>query len=335
MGEERRCTYVTRDWGVHDERWTAALRSSRFTVTDVSLERDGITIEDVRHRLMDSTDPVLAGPLDITHGLIGINAPLFGLSWGFDLIQAKDRDQDLTWITELSGLIVDSQHTCEIALAQGMPAERVHTIPWGVDLRTFTPNGPVADLTEFGVPAESKVVLSLRALEPLYRVEDIIQAFAQLASEFPDAHLVVGNDGSLRTILEDLVELLDLQDRVSFIVSLPEESLPALLRASNAYVTASEVDGSSVTLLQAMACGRAVVASNTPGNSEWITPGTSGLLFQVADSADLAGALGRMLNSTRGEITAELGSNARKVVEERADWTLNSRELSRILLTHR
>ncbi len=333
MGEERRCTYVTRGWGVHDERWTAALRSNGFTVTELSLERDHLSISDVRGELIESKDPVLAGPLDITHGLIEIDAPLFGLSWGFDLVQAHERNQDLTWITELSGLIVDSQHTREIALDAGMPTERIHTIPWGVDLTTFTPAGPLADLTEFGIPAANKVVLSLRALEPLYRVEDIVRGFAHLVHEFPDTHLVIGNDGSLRVTLEDLVQVLGLQDRVSFIGVLPEEALPGLLRAADGYVTASEVDGSSVTLLQAMACGTAVVASNTPGNSEWITPGTSGLLFQVADPTDLAAALWRVLDSG-GETATKLGSSARKVVEERADWARNSNQLAHILLTH-
>lgn len=334
MSADRRCTYVTRGWGVHDERWTAALRSSGFTVTDLSLERDGISIEDVRHKVMDSTDPVLAGPLDVTHGLIGVDAPLFGLSWGFDLVQAHERNQDLTWITELSGIIVDSQHTREIALDAGMPTERIHTIPWGVDLTTFTPAGPLADLTEFGIPVANKVVLSLRALEPLYRVEDIVRGFAQLAAEFPDAHLVIGNDGNLRVTLEDLVQSLGLRDRVSLIGALPEEALPGLLRVATAYVTASEVDGSSVTLLQAMACGTAVVASNTPGNSEWITPGTSGLLFQVADPTDLAAALERVLDSGGGETETKLGSSARKIVEERADWARNSNQLAQILPTH-
>jgi glycosyltransferase involved in cell wall biosynthesis len=334
MGEERRCTYATRGWGVHDERWTAALRSNGFTVTELSLERDHLSISDVRGELIESKDPVLAGPLDVTHGLIGVDAPLFGLSWGFDLVQANERNEDLAWITDLSGLIVDSQHTREVAVAAGMPTERVHTIPWGVDLTTFTPDGPRADLTDLGVSPGSKVIVSMRALEPLYRVEDIVRGFAQLASEFPGVHLVVGNDGSLRNQLEDLVRSLHLEDRVSFIGSLPEESLPELLRATDVYVTASEVDGSSVTLLQAMACGTAVVASNTPGNSEWTTSGATGLLFQVADPTELATTVGRLLNRTASETAAKLGSGARKVVEERADWARNSAQLAQILLTH-
>ena len=334
MGEERRCTYVTRGRGVHDERWAAALRSNGFIVTDFSIERDALSITDLRKVVNKSTDPVLAGPLDITQSLIGINASLFGLSWGFDLVQVRNRSHELAWITQLSGLIVDSQHTRKVALEGGIPVKHVHVIPWGVDLTHFTPAGPPADLGQFGVPAENMIILSLRALEPLYRVQDIIHGFAQLASEFPNAHLVVGNSGSLRTTLENLVPSIGLKDRVSFIGSLPEKSLPGLLRAIDAYVTASEVDGSSVTLLQAMACGTPVVASNTPGNSEWITSGTTGLLFDVADPADLAVALRKVLNKAGAQTPSQLGSNARNLVEKRADWTQNSRQLSQILVAN-
>ena len=334
MNQPHRCTYVTRGWGVHDERWTAALRSNGFTVTDLSLEREGISIEGVRHKLEDSKDPVLAGPLDLTHRLIGVDAPLFGLSWGFDLVQANERNEHLAWITDLSGLIVDSQHTREIAVAAGMPTERINTIPWGVDLTVFTPDGLRADLTDFGVPPGSTVIVSMRALEPLYRVEDIVRGFAQLASEFPGVHLVIGNDGSLRNHLEVLVRSLHLEHRVSFIGAQPEASLPRLFRATDAYVTASEVDGSSVTLLQAMACRTAVLASNTPGNREWVIPGASGLLFEVADPADLAAALRKLLDNAGRETATGLGSGARKVVEERADWARNSTQLAQILLTH-
>jgi glycosyltransferase involved in cell wall biosynthesis len=332
MGSERRCVYVTRAWGIHDERWTAALRSSGLTVTDLSIERDELSIAAIRNDLMDSTDPVLAGPIDITQGLIGIHVPLFGLSWGFDLVKAHERNDDLTWMTDLSGLIVDSSNTRRIALESGIATDRVHTIPWGVDLGTFTTDGPAVDLSAFGVPATSKIIVSLRALEPVYHVEDIVRGFAHLAEEIPDAHLVIGNDGSLRAHLESLVQSLRIQDRVTFIGSLPEESLPGLLRAAEVYVTASEVDGSSVTLLQAMACGTAVVASDTPGNSEWITPGVCGLLFRVADPVDLAATLGRLLTSPRPESAHRFVSEARELVEERADWGQNSTQLAQILL---
>lgn len=335
MGGPYECTYVTQGWGVHDVRWTTALRSSGFTVTDLSVTRDRLSISNLRKKLQGAYDPVLVGPLDLAHDLIGITAPLIGLSWGFDLVEAHDRQSGLAWIAQLNGLIVDSQHTRKIALSTQIPSERVHTIPWGVDLATFTSDGPRANLTAFGVPEGAQALLSLRALEPIYRIEDIIRGFACMALKIPNAFLLVGNDGSLRAQLEDVARSLEIADRIRFIGTLPEESLPALLRSVSAYITASEVDGSSVTLLQAMACGSPVVASNIPGNAEWVTPDVTGLLFRLADPTDLAESLIKLLISSPPATVMKLRNEARKLAEEHADWSQNSAHLARILLTNR
>ena len=328
----RDCTYVTSTWGVHDERWAEALHSCGFAVVTVSLERDQISIDEVRAQLETSSHPVLAGPLlTVTKGLLGISAPLYGLSWGFDLIQADSSKDDLSWLQQLPGLIVDSEHTASIALRSGMEMSRIHRIPWGVDLETFTPYGPTTTPAELGMSPDSRIVLSLRGLEPLYRVEDIIRAFAEVADDFPDVHLVIGNDGSLRPELKNLAESLQVKDRMTFIGRLGEDQLPPLLRAAATYVTASEVDGSSVTLLQAMGCGTPVVASNTPGNREWVEADLTGELFRVGDSTDLARALRRLLSGDRGQRGERMRRAAREAVENRADWARNSRALERII----
>jgi len=332
MGPDPQCTYVTRGWGVHDERWTAALRSNGFTVFDLSLERDGLSIEDARYKMLDSTDPVLAGPLDITRGLIGVDAPLFGLSWGFDLIEADEHNDALSWMTDLAGLIVDSRNTRDIALRAGVDQTRIHTIPWGVDLRTFTPEGPRTNLAVLGVPRNRVVVLSLRAHEHVYRVGDIITGFARTAAEFPDAHLVIGNSGSLRAELQQFTESLGLESKVTFIGTQPEQELPELLRAADVYVTASEVDGSSVTLLQAMACKTPVLASSTPGNCEWIEPGVTGSLFEVGDPSDLSSALAATLATLGSQTIKAISTEARQRVQQSANWDRNSAQLAAILL---
>ena len=332
MKQPQRCTYVTQGWGVHDVRWTAALRSNNLAVTELSLERDALSISEIRHRLNHSMDPVVAGPLNITRDLIEVRAPLFGLSWGFDLIEADERKDDLSWMADLAGLIVDSKNTRDIALQAGLDHTRIHTIPWGVDLQVFTPEGPRTDLATLGVPHDRVVVLSLRALEHIYRIGDIITGFALTATEFPDAHLVVGNDGSLRPELEGLTESLRLESKVTFMGKRPEYELAQILRAADVYVTASEVDGSSVTLLQAMACGTAVVASDTPGNREWIEPDVTGGLFDVGDPTGLAVALAATMNGLVGSRGDGVRTAARQRVLHRADWHRNSAQLATILL---
>lgn len=335
MGTRESCAYVTQGWSVHDDRWINALANCGFDVNSISLERDGLSIDEVRGRLAEWSGAILAGPLTtVTRGLIGISARITGLSWGFDLIYASQRSEELRWLRDLDSLIVDSRHTAAIAAQAGLAVARIHSIPWGVDIAKFSPDGEQAELDLANPGPQPQVILSLRALEPLYRVADIISAFALISSDFPHAHLVIGNDGSLRADLKELAASLNLADRISFIGRIEERDLPALMRAASVYVTASEVDGTSVTLLQAMACGIPTVASNTPGNADWVEQGLTGRLFHVGDPSDLAIQLARTLTAARDEACRAGLAQGRAVVTERANWSQNSLKLAQILTAH-
>lgn len=328
------CAYVSQTWGVHDHRWVEALLDIGFEVQVFSCDRDGLTIEQIRSELAHSQGAVLAGPLtSITRYLVGISRPLVGLSWGFDLFQLQSDDEDLSWLQHLHGLIVDSTATRDIALASGLQETKIHTIPWGIDVEVFTPQGPAMDLQMWGVPNSASAIVSLRALEPLYRVGDIVDAFALVAGNDPESHLIIGNDGSLRQQLTEHVQAQGISDRTTFIGRLPETELPGLLRASTVYVTASEVDGSSVTLLQAMSCGIPVVASATPGNAEWVVLGETGYPFTTGSPHEMAAALSAALQDSAHGGPQASTTKARDLVKERADWNRNRRALGTIMRT--
>ena len=316
------CLYASASWGLHDARWFDALERTGFRATAVVLGRDAPDAEALR-RLVGSVAgdgrPVLAGPLDtITAELIDLPVALVGLSWGYDLHRLQAA-ADLAWLPRLKGLVVDSSATRNIAVSAGLAPERITTLPWGTDLDIFTPTGSATALSELGVPDGARFVLSLRAHEPLYRVADVIAAFALVAAKGDDVHLVIGHEGTLTAALRAQAADLGLAQRIHFIGRLDEQRLPPLLRAASAYVTASEVDGTSVTLLQAMACGVPVVASDNPGNRDWIAPGITGQTFAISDTDDLAKALDRALVAGRGPVTAA----AQRLVVEKADWARN------------
>ena len=316
---------------MHDERWTKALQEVGFQVRTVSCERDRIDTEDLQGAI-DNPGPILAGPLNsVTRTLVGLENRLVGLSWGFDLLEMHHREEEVSWLAQLDAVIVDSSATREVALSSGLVPARVFTIPWGIDLELFCETGETADLGRWGVPSSAFTVLSLRAHEPLYRVADIIDAFSQLLLFEPEAHLIVGNDGSMRTDLENRVAALGITKEVTFIGLLPESELPPLLRACDLYVTASEVDGSSVTLLQAMSSGVPVIASDTPGNRDWVLDQETGLLFVTGSADDLARALQTALNPSNAEGTARMTTSARNRIRQKADWSQNSIALAEIM----
>ena len=326
-----RCIYATSGWGVHDERWVAALRDQGFEPTIIRMGIDVLDAQGLRAAVAEAASPatpVLAGPLEsIAQPLIGIDAPLIGLSWGFDLHDMTESG----WLTELDGIIVDSTATAALAQAAGVTADRITFLPWGVDLEAFQPHGPAHDFTELGIPAHARIVLSLRAHEPRYRVADILEAFAIVSQHVGNVHLVVGHSGSLTSELQAKARDLGIADRTQFIGAVPEQDLPALLRGADVYVSASDVDGTSVTMLQAMACGTPVVVSDTPGNTPWVEPGSTGFLFQTANPTDLAEQLQHLLDAPANQRDA-MTNRARDLVTQQADWRRNRERLKLALM---
>lgn len=327
MTSDADCLYVTCGWGIHDERWVEALRTLGHRPEVLAMTVD--TAPDVQNRsevitAVERGLPVLAGPLhSITRPLVGIPTHLVGLSWGYDLHDLQ-RASDTAWLAHLDGLIVDSLATRDIAIAAGVAAERITLLPWGIDLEAFTRTGTKA---EFDVPSNTRIILSLRAHEDRYRVGEIIRAFAALSTGRSDVALVIGHSGSGTDRLRHLAADLGILDRTRFIGTVSEPELAPLLRSATCYVTAAEVDGTSVTLLQAMACGTPVVASATPGNLEWIDDQVTGRTFTVGDVPGLVDAMTTILDADPNSLTEA----AHRLVEERADWRRNISRLETAL----
>lgn len=337
-GGDRDCVYVTRNWGVHDERWVAALLEVGCTPFVVSLGRDVHDVLEMREAVLEAAAgglPVLAGPLDtVTAALVDLDLTLIGLSWGYDLVDAERMKVDLSWLGRLTGLIVDSSWNAGIAERAGVGASAITYLPWGVDLSVFQYHGPWIDAFLLGVPPHAPLVVSLRAHEPIYRVADVVRAFAAVPrrrdvhEDFPDPYLIIGHEGSLTSELRELARSLGIVDRVRFIGRVDERDLVPLLGRAACYVSAAEVDGTSVTLLQAMACGTPVVVSQTPGNLDWVREGDTGFTFPTGDVA----ALTEALIAVTAHYPVSVVERARQQVQERADWRANLPRLRTALL---
>jgi glycosyltransferase involved in cell wall biosynthesis len=91
------------------------------------------------------------------------------------------------------------------------------------------------------------------------------------------------------------------------------------------YISASHVDGSSVSLMEALACGLPCIVSDIPANREWVTNGVNGWIFPDGDVDALAGIISKA--AEQHESLARFGRNARTTAEEKADWKRNFKKL--------
>lgn len=204
---------------------------------------------------------------------------------------------DFAWVARTPGALAllqrAARHVClsgairEEALAAGLPEPRLVPIPNGVDVDAWQ-----VDAAPVALPwPPGRTVLFLGRLAVQKRVDVLLDAFARLGG---DARLALAGDGPLRRALEERARDLGLGGRVAFLGQ--RDDVLALHRAARVVVLPSEGEGLSNVLLEALASGTPVVATDVPGTREVVTPEVEALLVPPNDAAALATALGRVLD---------------------------------------
>jgi glycosyltransferase involved in cell wall biosynthesis len=242
------------------------------------------------------------------------------MSWGYDLLRDADRNRIWRKATEYTLdssniLIADCKTVRRKANLLGMPEDKVVTFPWGVDLTKFTPGDyPPGEEKQF-------TLISTRAWEPIYGVDILAKAFVKAADQLPQLKLIMLGNGSQSGYLHEMFNRAGLMDRVSLPGQVRQVDLPQYYHMADIYVSASHIDGSSVSLMEALACGRPVLVSDIPGNREWVEPGIHGWWFKDGEVDVLAETIIKAVNQPQK--LSNMSREARKLAEERADWKEN------------
>lgn len=235
-----------------------------------------------RHRI----DLLHVGPLHTAGFFVWLSGikNYVAVSWGFDLLgrQANNwlrRNIMRSVIKRACCVLVD----CEFARKKVMAMhvnKHIIKMPWGLE---FDKNHYAKDRSLrrlFGWSDDEIVVLSNRQWSDLYHVDMIIDAFAQLKRTHPRLRLCLVGGGPQQKILMRQIERYQLKDCVDVLGFLNTESLNRVYAASDIYVSAAEVDGSSISLLEAMAYQLRIVVSNFPSNQEWLQYYSNGSTFK-------------------------------------------------------
>jgi glycosyltransferase involved in cell wall biosynthesis len=218
-------------------------------------------------------------------------------------------------------LLADCQTVADEAVCLGFPKDRIVQFPWGVDLEHFTPEKAV----QAGQPMRDDlgweshfVILCNRTWAPVYGVDVLAAAFVKAADENPTLRLILGGSGLQGDVIRGI--LSPVEEKVWFPGRVDREKLPGLYGAADLFVSPSHSDGSSVSLMEALASGLPVLVSDIPSNREWVTPGHVGGLFKDGEVSSLKAQLLRMVGDPS---LLNYGKKARALAERRADWRTN------------
>jgi glycosyltransferase involved in cell wall biosynthesis len=267
-------------------------------------------------------DLIHAGPIQNCAFIAALSRfrPILTMSWGYDLVQDADKSVWMKWVTRYTlrrsaFFASDANVSRDKAVAFGMDPERTVIFPWGTDIEHFTPK------TFKPSTFQPFTLFCSRTWESIYGVDVLAKAFVKVASVNPDLNLILLGGGSQGSKIRQILMNGGVMDRVHFGGHVTQADLPRWYHMADLYVSPSHVDGSSVSLMEALASGLPCLVSNIPGNREWVEEEVNGWLFRDGDVDDLAG---KILSAIKNrESFKKIGESARNTAEQKADWKKN------------
>jgi L-malate glycosyltransferase len=361
-----RILYFSRCYTTHDRRFLEALIAADLDVWFLQLEPDAgydtrplpegvqaakwprgfqpVDTVDARLALMPDFERVLAdvrpdlvhaGPVQSCGWMTALSGtrPFLVASWGSDVLVDADRDAAWSWMTRYTlrqaDMLLCDCDAVRIKVQQMLPYpdERVVQFPWGIDLERFAPGPDTLNLRHSLGWDDAFVSLGTRSWEEIYGHHVLLEAFQLAHARNPRMRLILVGDGSLAAPILEFIRAQGLEDVIHRPGRVPYDRVAEYMRAADLYVSASRSDGTSISLLEAMATGLPVLVSDLPGNKEWVRSPDNGWLTpneprpfseKWLDAASI--------DASRRSAIAR---NNREVAVRRADWGANVKALLR------
>lgn len=355
--------YLTNGESIHDQRFMQKLIEKGYDITLVSYSNvttpinfHGIRI--IHHHPVPNWFPFSTylnyfpfgflhlrkllknEPPDILHagwvqhyGLISALCgfhPLLIMPWGSDVMIEPQKSFIHRLITKFAlcsadMIACDAQFVKQEIIKLIGYQRDVVVFPCGIDLNKFKPIFDDGYGIRKKVGKDKKILLMTRNFKPVYGIEYFLQALPKVIEECPGTRVILCGKGVLELKLREIVDRNNLNKYVFFAGDIPNDELPKYYNAADIYVSTSLSDGTSLSLLEAMACGLPTVVTDVPAIMEWIVDGKNGFVVPRKDSKVLAQKLIQLLQDEKKQ--KEFGHENKEIAKERADWNENFEKL--------
>lgn len=228
-------------------------------------------------------------------------------------------------------VIVSSSMIDSFITSEHIPRSKLVTIPNGVDTSQFNTNGPHRSTlrAELGIDETDCVVGSIGRLAAVKNQLLLLKAVKNVLRTSPRVKVILVGEGPCRTELAQYCHDQNLADRVLFLGN--RTDIPQLLSAVDIFVLSSQYEGTSLSLLEAMASGKPIVATDVGGNSALLQHGRTGLLVPADDPDAMAAALMTLI--TDRQASHEMGQRARAYVRAHFDLHLMMEQYDQLYQT--
>lgn len=263
--------------------------------------------------------------------------PFLLMAWGSDILVHPKKSRILKFIAKYSISKADAI-TCdceevkrEIINLANYPAEKIITFPVGIDHKLFNPDIVSSDIkSKLGLD-NKKIIISNRNFFEVYGIEFLLYSLPKVIEKIPDIRILLIGTGPLQKKHMETIENLGINEYIKVLGSIPNNEMAEYLNISDVYVTTSLSDGTSLSLLEAMACGLPIIATDVPANLEWIVDSYNGFVVPRRDPEELAEKIIYLLQNE--SLQKKMGDLNLKIAKERADWDVNFEKLANMYET--
>ena len=241
----------------------------------------------------------------------GLKCPKVLTAWGSDILVTPKQSRLMRWVVGWSlrhaDLITADSMDMIDEIARYHPQAPCHQILWGADTDKFTPAEPGPDFE----------VVSLRTWERNYNIDLIIEAFSRFLTLRPHSHAMLHllGGGPMEAALQERVTSLRLLQQVRFHGRVGDQAMVQAIQRCRVSVSVPASDATSVSVLESMACGLSIIASDLPANRQWISE-RGGWIVPVRDIDAMTQAL---LNAyDHPQQVTQMGAHNRELIEREA-----------------
>ncbi len=263
--------------------------------------------------------------------------PIVATAWGSDVLVETRSSHLQRWAVirtlRISDCITcDAIHLKERMIALGGKADKIKIIYFGTNCEDYSPAKRDTGLaSQLGWGGSDPIVISLRALKPIYDVETLIRAIPLISEKVPQARFLIVGGGELKPQLEKLAMDLGVERITRFAGRVSDEDMLRYVASADVYVSTSTSDaGIAASTAEAMASGLPVVITDFGNNADWLDNETAGRLFPLRDHAALAQRIIELLGDEG--LRRRMGETGRKIILERNSY---HREMERVLELYR
>jgi len=244
-------------------------------------------------------------------------------------VRAKEIVERAVYRRACAAIVLSTAFRDVLACRYGVPLDRIHVIPGGVEVDRFAIAASRAECRRvLGWPTDRPIVLCVRRLVRRVGVDTLVEATAALRARVPDALVLVAGRGPLERELATRIAALGLQEHVRLVGFVADELLPTAYRAADlSVVPTTSLEGFGLTTVESLAAGTPCVVTPVGGLTDVVSPFAPQLVADSFSAADVADVLARAL---RGEIVLPDAARCEVYARDGFDWPVVAARVRRV-----